>query len=622
MTVLSNLLALLSLDDSAYLEALNSSKTATNSFTDNLSKVGGSVVVGALTAAGAAVTAVGGFLASSIGPASDLGETINKTSVVFGDSAEAILAWGETAATTMGMTKNSALGAAATYGNLFRAMNISEESSAAMSTSLVELAGDLASFNNMDPTEVLDKLRAGISGESEPLKQLGVNINETLLKQRAMEMGLYDGVGALDAASKAQAAYSLIMEQTQLAQGDFARTSDGLANQQRILAARFEDIRAKVGTALLPVMTKLATTLSEYLSRPEVIAFIERFTQGVGNLAQRVMESLPGVISWLQNAFWFLQQNEGIVIGIFAALGVAVTAWAVTTAAAAWTAMAPFLPVIAVLVAIAAAVYLLYQAWQNNWGGMRDTIMGVWASLQPTFEALKAWLGVAIPVALQWLSNLWTGTLLPALQAVWGFISTYVLPLLGAIGQVIGAVIMNAVKQWSAFLTNILVPALRTFWEWIEQNILPTLQKFAAWVAEKVQPALEGIGQVISDVIGWLGGLADSINNLELPDWLTPGSPTPWEIGLWGVGDALKNLARTEMPAFRSSLELQAEPLEVGSGKWEVGGGQRSAISGAGGGGGMVFNINVTSDGITDERDVARKIASAVEVILRERGLA
>jgi hypothetical protein len=112
--------------------------------------------------------------------------------------------------------------------------------------------------------------------------------------------------------------------------------------------------------------------------------------------------------------------------------------------------------------------------------------------------------------------------------------------------------------------------------------------------------------------------MADKIKNIKLPAWMTPGSPTPWELGLLGVGDAMKQLARTEMPAFASALELQASPMGVGGGSSTA---LRSAQSGNGGGG-FVVNINVTSDGGTDERDVARKIGSAVEVILRERGLA
>jgi hypothetical protein len=193
-------------------------------------------------------------LSGSVDLASNLGETINKTEVVFGEAADQVLKFGDTSARALGMTKNAALGAAATYGNLLRAMGFTADESANMSTSLVQLAADLASFNNMDPEEVLTKLRAGLTGEAEPLKTLGVNLNQTRIESKALEMGLIKQKGQLDAATKAQAAYAIIMEDTALAQGDFARTSDGLANQQRILAAQWENAKTKLGTGLLPLL--------------------------------------------------------------------------------------------------------------------------------------------------------------------------------------------------------------------------------------------------------------------------------------------------------------------------------------------------------------------------------
>ncbi len=290
-------------------------------FKTALSGLGGVLKATAALAVSAAL-AIGGIaagLASTIGPASDLSETMSKVGVVFGDQADGVLAFGDTAAQALGMSKNAALAAAGTYGNLFRAMGMAEKTSAEMSTSLVTLAGDLASFNNMDPTEVLDKLRSGLSGETEPLKALGVNINQALVQQKAFEMGLSDGSAALDASTKAQATYALIMEQTKLAQGDFARTSEGLANQQRILAATFEDIKAKIGTGLLPTLQQLAGTASNYLGRfsdligDPALTLQEKVSKAgeiVGSLADEITKGLPGMA---EAAFGII---EAIITGI------------------------------------------------------------------------------------------------------------------------------------------------------------------------------------------------------------------------------------------------------------------------------------------------------------------
>lgn len=218
---------------------------------------------GAIGVAGMALKAMADYSKVAIDAASNLSETEAKVGVVFGDQADNMLAWGESAAESMGMSSNAALAAAGTYGNLFRAMGMGVETSASMSKNLVKLAADLASFNNMDPTEVLDKLRAGLSGETEPLKTLGVNLNQAAIQAKALEMGLVDGAGAMDASAKAQATYALILEQTTLAQGDFARTSEGLANQQRILKANTDDLAAAIGESLLPTKTKWVELLND-----------------------------------------------------------------------------------------------------------------------------------------------------------------------------------------------------------------------------------------------------------------------------------------------------------------------------------------------------------------------
>ena len=131
-----------------------------------------------------------------------------------------------------------------------------------MSIGLVRLAGDLASFNNMPTADVLDKLRAGIVGETEPLKSLGININEASLKARALSMGLIGVNDVMTTSARVQASYSLMLQQTSLAQGDFARTSGGLANQQRILAATIGNLKTTLGEAFLPLATTFTTVFA------------------------------------------------------------------------------------------------------------------------------------------------------------------------------------------------------------------------------------------------------------------------------------------------------------------------------------------------------------------------
>jgi len=206
------------------------------------------------------------FSHQAINIASDLEESQNKVNVVFGESASIVTDFAKTAASALGLSRDQALEAAGTYGGLFRTMKMGSEESANMSVELVALASDLASFNNMDPTMVLDKLRAGLVGEAEPLKQMSILINETTMKTKAAELG-FGALGAqLTESQKVQARYALILEQSTLQQGDFARTSDGLANSQRILAAEYRDAAGALGQSLLPMKLQLVRLLVQVLN--------------------------------------------------------------------------------------------------------------------------------------------------------------------------------------------------------------------------------------------------------------------------------------------------------------------------------------------------------------------
>lgn len=232
-------------------------------------------------------TAVGGFGYLTAGMASDLAESMSKVDVVFGTNSNAIKMWADDAALNMGMSKENALAAAGTFGNLFVSMKIGAGPTKDMSKGIVELAGDLASFNNLDPTEVLDKLRAGLVGETEPLRALGVNISAVATEAKAMELGFEKVDGQLSAAAKAQANYAIIMEQTATAQGDFARTSDGMANQQRILSATVSDSMASIGAAFMPIFVEILPHL--------VAAF--------GQLAAWVTVNMPTIQSVIGTVF-------------------------------------------------------------------------------------------------------------------------------------------------------------------------------------------------------------------------------------------------------------------------------------------------------------------------------
>ena len=229
------------------------------------------------TVAIAGTAAFGAIAASSfklVSMASNLEESQSKVNVVFGASAGVVNEFAATSAQAFGITKQAALEATGTFGNLLQAFGTGKGQAAEMSTTLIGLAADLASFNNTGIEDAIQALRSGLSGETEPLKRFGVAINDVRLKEEARTLGLYDGKGALDINAKTQAAYALILKDTSLAQGDFERTSGGFANQMRILKASLSDAATELGTVLLPYFKTFVTFVNDNIV-PGVLAFAQ-----------------------------------------------------------------------------------------------------------------------------------------------------------------------------------------------------------------------------------------------------------------------------------------------------------------------------------------------------------
>lgn len=216
---------------------------------------------------GAATKMVGAFAAVEIGErsieffkgaiegASDLSEAGNKLQVLFGPAAPAIQTWAAGAATSLGLSKIAAEDAAATFGVFAQSAGLAGTQSAQFSEKMVGLAGDLASFHNTSPEQAIEAIGAALRGESEPIRQYGILLDDATLRQRALKLGIVDTTkNSLTPQQRVLAAQAEILAQTGAAQGDFARTSSGLANQQRILSAQFTNAQAALGEKLLPVM--------------------------------------------------------------------------------------------------------------------------------------------------------------------------------------------------------------------------------------------------------------------------------------------------------------------------------------------------------------------------------
>ena len=319
------------------LKVLGDAKGATEALAEV--KFGMSSITKGVLAAGAALTgaatAVGTFAYKAIQQASDLQETQSKVNVIFGDSGDAIKKFASTAAGSLGQSKQTALDAAATFGIFGKSAGLAGMELANFSTDFVKLSADLASFNNTTPQEAIQAIGAALRGESEPLRKYGVLLNDAAMRQKALELGIYSGNGALTSQQKILAAQALIYEQTADAQGDFERTSDGLANQQRILRASIENLTTTLGSLLLPYFQKVINALNKYLT-PAVEAFSMSLDSGgsfgqainfaiasMGDFGKTVLDVFQNVAMGtleFMHSFAKMGQTIATVIGVIAGL--------------------------------------------------------------------------------------------------------------------------------------------------------------------------------------------------------------------------------------------------------------------------------------------------------------
>lgn len=261
--------------------------------------------------------------------ASDVDEAANKANKIFGDQAAGVLKWSEQSATAFGLSQAAALDAASNFGQFFK-LALGPEQQALVddfSFSMVELAGDLASFNNVSPEEALMALRSGLSGETEPLRQFGVFLNEATVQAKALELGIWDGSGAMTEQQKILARHAVIMEQTADAQGDYADTAGGAANMTRTLRAQAINLAATFGKVLLPIGTKVLGFAVDFLKglekiSPEMQRWVLVVAAGAAALGPLLLglSRLAPAFSLAGAALGFLLSPIGLVIAAAGAL--------------------------------------------------------------------------------------------------------------------------------------------------------------------------------------------------------------------------------------------------------------------------------------------------------------
>lgn len=277
--------------------------------------------------------------------ASDLAEVQNVVDVTFGSATEAINSWSKECLAAYGMNEVSAKRYAGTLGAMLKSSGLAGDAIVDMSKDMVGLAGDMASFYNLDLETAFEKIRSGISGETEPLKQLGINMSVANLEAYALSRGITTAYNEMSQAEQVMLRYNYLMSTTADAQGDFARTQDSYANQTRLLSESWLEFTGIMAEQLLPVLTT--------------------------------------IVSWLNNIVAFLTENadmvSAVLVGLATTVGILAVAW-VVHAAAQWLAVAanqalivsllsnPILWIALIIGVLVAAMY----RWIQSIGGVKN----------------------------------------------------------------------------------------------------------------------------------------------------------------------------------------------------------------------------------------------------------
>lgn len=332
-----------------------------------------------------------------------------------------------------------------------------------------------------------------------------------------------------------------------------------------------------IASAVIPALASLAASLAPVLALIGLVALARAAWQnnwfGIRDTLTQAWQNT--ILPALQQLWSWLQVNIPL------ALQTLTTFWNTTLLPAlqtfwAWV-QTNILPLLQQLwtwlqVNIPLALQALSGFWQNT---LLPAIQAVWnwlqTSLFPALAVLWSWLQTNIPLALQALSGFWQNTLLPAMQAVWSWMSTVALPFWQSVSDFFSATFSLAIEALAGLWQNILLPALQAVMLYVQDHVLPKLQNIADlvnntvlpvlttlgnWLSDAFAKAWDGIAKAIQGVTTMIKNMTTAIEAIELPDWLTPGSPTPFELGLRGIAGAVHDLNAIHLPRFQANLGM------------------------------------------------------------------
>ena len=410
-------------------------------------------------AATLSTVAIGSFVKDAVGAASAFSAEFEGVNQIFGSAAASVQAFADQAAYSVGITETAALQAAKGFGVFAGAAGLVGQDAASFSTSLVQAAGDLASFNDVPVEETLAAIKSGLQGQGEPLSKFGILMNDATLRQEAFKQGIIETTDqALTPQEKVLAANALILGGLGVAQGDFVNYQDTFGNALKTTTALFDEMKTELGAALIPALEELLPTLQPIIEQatPMLISLFEALVPIIQTLAE----------------------NMGPLFEAFAPL------------------IEGFEMLLAVGSEILAAVLPI--------------LIEVFATLAPivvgVVEALLPLITLALPALIELIN-----TVLPILTDWWSFLASALVPVIDVLAKIIGVTLAVAFKAITTVIKEV-TRFFKPFFDTLKPGIIDLVTTAVKNLTTFLAPLFAALKPIVDALLQFAGIDPASLN--------------------------------------------------------------------------------------------------------------
>lgn len=490
----------------------------------------GVAALGGITALGAGLV---NLLKGSTEAASNLGESVNAVQTIFKGQSKVIQNWGETQAESFGLSKRAFNEMATPMGALLKNAGLSLQDTSKWTIDLTKRASDMASVFNTSVPDALEAIQAGLRGEQDPLERYGVSLSAAKVQAQALAETHKKSAKDLTSTELATARLNIIMKQTSDTQGDFQKTSNQLANSQRIEQARLENLQASIGQKMLPL--QLAWTKAKLafagIVEQKVLPLLNKLADWAGSVipvaygkATSVIKSLSGVWNTIVTVGkavigFYMKHSELIntlIVSMYAAYKVLQV---VRFAIIAWTVAQRLLnlalaanPIGLIVVAIGALVGAFIYAYRNSdtfrkivntaFDAVKKAFFAVVDASKPVWQAFvelgksagKLW--DSLKPVRDWI----VANLFPILQKLASYYLQYVMATFKVFATIVRTVIWPAVKFIISLFADIIAAGIRVITGIV--NMVTGIVNTIRGAYGKVKSVVDGIIKVVKDPWG------------------------------------------------------------------------------------------------------------------------